>query len=373
MGDFDNQNNPKARPMYVLSEFQGDPSYPAGETPSSIHQVYNFDYDAMGRGQTIVVIGAFDYPTALNDFNVFSKQFGLPQETSTDVLAASNQVFQVVYARGSQPAPDELWALEAALDIEWTHAMAPLAKIVLVEAASNTYVDLFQAIDVANAIPGAHVVTMSWGGTEWSGETAFDAFFKAPGMTYVACSGDVGGNTIYPSVSQYVASVGGTKINRNRYGEFIGETGWSGSGGGPSIFVPIPAYQAAQPSVAAKCGLYRGTPDIAFDGDPASGVAIYNSTPYQGRSGWWTIGGTSLSAPCWAGVIACINGRRTEPFTSTADFLTQIYNLGGSEGYPEYFRDIVEGEAGAYSCTVGWDFVTGWGTPDIKNLVRFLR
>lgn len=364
--------NEQARFLFVVRESLGDLELPPGENPDTIHQVYNFDDRYTGQGKTIAIISAFDYPTALNDFNVFSSQFELPQETSTNVLAATNKVFQVVYARGLKPALDAGWAMESALDVQWAHAMAPSAKIVLVEAASNSFVDLFQAVDVANAIPGVCAVSMSWGGNEWSGETAFDAHLKAPGVVYVAGAGDVGGQTIYPAVSQFVTAVGGTKINRSRYGDFISETGWVGSGGGPSIFIPIPAYQAAQPSVAAKCGQYRGTPDVAFDADPASGVAIYDSTPYQGISGWVVVGGTSLAAPCWAGVLTCISGSRTEPFSSTTDFLTHIYNTGGSVLYPICFRDILAGTAGAFSCTEGWDFVTGWGTPDIKNLIEFL-
>lgn len=360
-----------ARHLFVINESQSGLDQPPGENPTSIHKRYNFDRCFMGNGRVIAIVGAFNYPTALSDFNVFSKQFGLPLEISTNALAATNLVFQVVNARGTQPPLDAGWAMESALDIQWAHAMAPLAKIVLVQSASNTFIDLFQAIDVANALPNVQVVSMSWGGYEWSGETAFDAHLKKPGITYVAGAGDIGGQTLYPSVSQYVVSVGGTKLNRNQCGKFVSETGWTNSGGGPSIFVPIPAYQAAQPTVAAKCGNYRGTPDVAFDADPASGVAIYDSTPYNGISGWVIIGGTSLGGPCWAGIIACINERRNKPMESTAEFLTLLYGAGGSLNYTKYFNDIIHGKAGAFSCTTGWDFVTGWGSPNIRNLIRY--
>ena len=280
----------------------------------------------------------------LADFNVFSRQFQLPVESSTNALAATNKVFQVVNAKGVQPNVDTGWAMESALDIQWAHAMAPLAKIVLVQSYSNSFIDLFQAVDVANAIPNVQAVSMSWGGSEFSGETAFDSHLKKPGVTYVAGAGDIGGQTLYPSVSQYVVSVGGTKLNYNSCGKFVSETGWVNGGGGPSIFVPIPAYQAAQPTVAAKCGNYRGTPDVAFDADMASGVAIYDSTPYNGISGWCVIGGTSLGAPCWAGIIDCIYGAK--PMKSTADCLTFLYGAGGSIYYTKYFNDITSGKPG---------------------------
>jgi len=258
-------------------------------------------------------------------------------ETSTNPLAATNRVFQVVNARVTQPPLDASWAMESALDVQWAHAMAPLAKIVLVQAASNTFIDLFQAVDVASSIPNVKQVSMSWGGGEFSGETAWDTHLKKPGVTYVAGAGDIGGNTIYPSVSQYVVSVGGTKINRNACEKFVSETGWTNGGGGPSIFVPIPAYQAAQPTVAAKCGISRGTPDVAFNADPTSGVAIYDSTPYNGLSGWATIGGTSVGGPCWAGIINSINYYTGIQPSSTAATLTLLYGVYGSIYYTKCF------------------------------------
>ena len=260
--------------------------------------------------------------------------------------------------------------MESALDIQWAHALAPLAKIVLVQSYSNTFVDLFQAVDVANSIPNVRTVSMSWGGSEWSGETAFDAHLKAPGVVYFAGAGDIGGQSLYPSVSQYVVSAGGTKLNYNACGELVGETAWINSGGGPSIFVPIPPWQAQMKDVAAKCGAYRGTPDIAFDADSASGVAIYDSTPYNGVSGWVVIGGTSLAAPCWAAIAGLMSESRQ--FTSTSDFCDHIYALAGKIHYrqpPNYFFDITEGMAGTFSATMGWDFCTGLGTPRVKHLL----
>jgi len=230
---------------------------------------------------------------------------------------------------------------------------------------------------------------MSWGGAEFSGETAFDSHLKKPGMTYVAGAGDIGGQTLYPSASQYVLSVGGTKLNRNPFekivsktgwrnlirnqlGKFVCETGWTDGGGGPSIFVPMPTWQTTF-GLDKISGLYRATPDVAFNADMASGVAIYDSTPYNGVSGWLIIGGTSLAAPCWAGIIACINGARIIPMNNTMELL---YRTAGRTSYTNpccCFFDITEGKAGTFFCTIGWDFVTGLGSPNIRNLIRFLR
>src|SRR5262249_20343805 len=146
---------------------------PAGETPSSIASVYNLTAQLAGSS-VIAIVDAFHYPTALNDFNVFASQFGLATETSTSALSSSNKVFQVVYATGSRPRANCGWAQEAALDIEWAHAMAPNAKIVLVEAQSNSFSNLLAAVDLATA---GSQVSMSWGGSEFSSEASYDTHF----------------------------------------------------------------------------------------------------------------------------------------------------------------------------------------------------
>lgn len=342
----------------------------AGLSPQDIRKAYCFDPDFLGGGFTIAIVGAFNYPTALGDFNVFSTQFGLPVETSANALAATNKVFQVINAKGTTPPLDAGWALESALDTQWAHALAPLAKIVLVQAASNTFVDLFQAVDVANAVPNVIAVSMSWGGSEFAGETAFDAHMKKPGVVYLAGAGDIGGQTLYPSASQFAVSVGGTRLNYDECGELVSETAWADGGGGPSIFVPIPVWQARMIDVASKSGAYRGTPDVAFDADMASGVAIYDSTPYNGLSGWLIIGGTSLGTPCWAAIAGLMS--ETRAFASTGDFCAYIYSLAGKYRYDQpqcAFFDITEDSAGAFSAMPGWDFCTGLGAPRESRLV----
>src|SRR6185436_10810914 len=160
-------------------------------------------------------------------------------------------------------------------------AMAPNAKIVLVEAKTNSFANLFQAVDVASSIANAKEVSMSWGGSEFSTEAGNDAHFTHSGIVYFAASGDTGGATIYPGVSPNVVSAGGTRINRDASGHFVSETGWSGSGGGPSKYEPRPGYQDI---IQTTVNNARGVPDYSFDGDPNSGVSVYDSTSCQGSS-----------------------------------------------------------------------------------------
>jgi len=330
----------------------GTPTTPYGETPSSLRAVYNLP--STGGSGVIAIVDAYDYPTALNDFNVFSKQYGLLTETSTSVTSSTNKVFQVVYASGNRPSGNAGWNMEAALDIEWAHAMAPNAKIVLIEARSNNNTDLFAAVAAAKSIVGVREVSMSWGESEFSNETTYDSYFTTPGIIYVASSGDVDGVINYPGCSPSVVSAGGTTIVRNSSGVFTAEEGWTSSGGGPSQFESVPSYQSI---VSNKVGSHRGVPDASFDANPDSGVSVYDSVSYQGYVGWIAIGGTSVASPSLAGII---NNAHSGAATTTAE-LTTIYNNLGTNN----FRDITAeyGPVGYYPNTTGWDFITGVGSP----------
>jgi len=325
------------------------PRGPSGETPASIRAVYNLP--STGGSGTVAIVDAFDYATAENDLNVFSQQFGLPACTT------ANGCFKKVFATGSKPQANCGWGQEAALDIEWAHAMAPNAKIVLVEAASNSFVDLFNAVDVATAqvtTGGVGEVSMSWSGGEFSTEASNDGHFQNNGVVYFAASGDTGGVNGYPSVSPYVVSAGGTTINRNGSGQFTSETAWSGSGGGPSRYENKLSYQNNVPNTDPT---KRSAPDFSFDANPNSGVSVYDSTRCQGASGWLVFGGTSVSSPSLAGIVNLAGHVTTS--TNTVSELGTIYS---NRTNTADFRDITSGSAGSFSAGPGYDFVTGVGS-----------
>ncbi len=356
--------------VLVSPDFTG--TSPAGETPGSLACVYatvspiagcpisTSTTVPTGGSGTVAIVDAFDYPTAENDLNVFSAAFRLPACTT------ANGCFRKVYATGIKPKKNCGWAQEAALDIEWAHAMTPGAKIVLVEAASNSFADLLFAVTVANRIvnpsgnpvgTGLGQVSMSWGGSEFSSETSLDSHFTTSGVVYFAASGDAGGRTIWPGVSPHVVCTGGTSIHRNSTtGNFAGETGWSGSGGGPSTFEARPPYQNV---IVGIVGTKRGAPDFSFDADPNSGVSVFDSTACQGVSGWLVFGGTSVASPSLAGIVNLAGSK----YSSTSNELTTIYSCYSTAScYASDFRDITSGTAGSFTATTGWDFVTGVGS-----------
>ncbi|HTY55088.1 MAG TPA: S53 family peptidase [Candidatus Binataceae bacterium] len=343
----------------------GAPPFPGYffETPASIACVYELvsslefgcnpnktTLNPSGGSRTIAVVDAYDDPTASLDLGRFSKQFGLPKAK-----------FSVVYANGGiRPPVDPTggWELEESLDIEWTHAMAPKAKIILVEARSNTLGDLLQAEDVASklvASSGGGEISNGWGGDEFPGESFFDSHFTKKGVVYVAASGDAPG-VEYPASSPNVVGAGGTSIMRDpTSGAFQGETAWQLTGGGPSVFEERPTYQDV---ISGIVGDVRGTPDISLDGDPNSGAWVYDSNPIMGEVGWFIVGGTSLSSAALAGIINSAGNF----YSSTNAELTVVYdNLGNDDDY----RDITTGTCGlyiAYEAVMGWDFCTGVGS-----------
>src|SRR5439155_25939585 len=174
-----------------------------GYSPAQIRHAYGIDKLTQdGAGQTIAIVDAYDAPNIQSDLNTFSTQFGLP---------TSGFTFTKAYAQGSQPPADGGWAQEISLDVEWAHAIAPQANILLVEAANSSLTNLLGAVDYAVA-HGAAAVSMSWGAADFSAESTFDSHFNVTGVTFLASSGDTGGQVLYPSASPAVVSVGGTTL-----------------------------------------------------------------------------------------------------------------------------------------------------------------
>jgi kumamolisin len=339
------------------------------ETPASLGCVYflvssrvsgcnptTATLNPTGGSKVIAIVDAFDDPNAASDLATFSIQFGLP---------AAN--FSKVFASGVKPPQDPTggWELEESLDIEWAHAMAPSARIILVEAASNSLSNLLAAETVAAnlvAAAGGGEVSNSWGGGEFSGETSLDSKFVKSGVVFFASTGDSPG-TEWPSVSPNVVAAGGTTISRNLSTlAFITERPWALTGGGRSVFESIPTYQTSLTSIV---GNSRGVPDVSFDADPDTGAWVFDGTPVGGSTsgccgvrGWWIVGGTSLSAPALAGVVNSAG----QFATSSDNELTTIYsNLGN----PADFRDIAIDYCGPFaglSGRTGWDFCTGVGS-----------
>jgi hypothetical protein len=343
---------------------------PVGLTPAQIRHAYGFDQvrlpngaAADGRGQTIAIVDAYNDPRIASDLAAFDARFGLPAPPG----------FRKVNESGgsSLPVTDAGWSEEISLDVEWAHAIAPAASILLVEAYSDQLNDLLAAVDYARHQPGVVAVSMSWGGSEFSGETAYDGYFTTPaghiggsglagGITFVGATGDNGPPASWPTVSPNVLAVGGTTLSVDSAGNYLGETGWHGSTGGPSSYEPKPGYQAAVPQLLG-IGV-RTNPDVAYNANPNTGFAVYDTVAdSSGQTGWFQIGGTSAGAPQWSALIALADQGRAAAGQGSLDgaqaTLPLLYALPASS-----FNDITSGNSG-FLTLPGYDLVTGRGTP----------
>jgi subtilase family serine protease len=346
---------------------------------------------ALGAGQTIYIIDAFDNPNAASDLALFNAKFGLPTcqtvaipATATLPLAPAPKTgctFSTVYASTSgmsaaRPAYNVTWAGEIALDVQWAHAQAPLARIVLIEARDAGIANLTWAVALANAM-GSGVVSMSFGAAEASYVTGYNAVFTKPGMTYVASAGDAGYAVNWPAVAPNVLSVGGTSLMVK--GGVRTETTWKFSGGGVSRQVPLPTYQMAVSMYGTnQKSTGRGVNDVSFVADPNTGMFVVSTVP-GGTPSWRIYGGTSAGSPQWAGMIAVVNAQRARVGKSSVgiphdNLYTKIAAVPGN--YISSFYDVntgVNGTQAAGIARVGYDVPTGLGTPNFGNLAALLK
>jgi subtilase family serine protease len=341
---------------------------PTGISPTRIRKAYGFSAIAnQGSGQTIGIVDAYDDPNIAADLTHFNSTFGLATCTT------SNGCFEKVYASGTKPATNAGWALEIALDVEWAHVIAPKAKIVLVEASSNSLTALLHAVDVA-VQQGASVVSMSWGGSEFSTEHNYDSHFSINNVTFTVSSGDSGFGAQWPASSPSVVAVGGTKLSADSSGNYISETAWSGSGGGLSRYELEPSYQSGFPVPRDSSGK-RAVPDVAYDASPSTGVPVYDTVTLNGEKGWFQVGGTSASAPQWAALFAIANSVRHAAGKANLSHTNNIVYAIAKTTYSDY-HDIHSGTSGTCGalCTsvTGYDTVTGIGSPKGNLLIPAL-
>jgi hypothetical protein len=345
------------KPQFPIQTYTGTPT---GYTPAQQRQAYGLGnlndkgYTNRGKGQVIVIVDAYHAPNARRDLIHFAREMRtLPGVKNLGKYFKTR--FHQVFANGHRPVYNEDWNGEAILDIQWAHAIAPEAKIILVESDSNAFGDIMQAID-----KGVDILNRSrhrGGSISLSLGSDFDQPFQealnsvfaseqARNISFIVAAGDTGGVPSFPATSPHVTAIGGTTLYLDDFGNRVpgnqiavtnpltglldysgdvdcvdmlipgGERPWwqlgqiypvgIGGGGGPSNIFPTPAYQENRgiPTIG------RGTPDISLNADPRTGVSVWNSRGSGGQSGWFTVGGTSAGAPQFAAMVALVNQLR---------------------------------------------------------------
>ena len=367
------------------------PSGTVAYTPAQIRTAYGVNSVAFdGSGQIIAIVDAYDDPSIDQALDAFDSQFGLTASGPTlysqygpasSFLTVLNQYGQATSLPSTDPngAGSDNWEVEEALDVEWAHAIAPGAQIILIEANSQSLSDLMASVATAASQPGVSVVSMSWGFAEGqavfaSDEATYDSVFTTPGVTFVASTGDYGAaDPEYPAYSPNVVAVGGTSLTLNSDNSYNSETGWGyysdsvgafiASGGGISLYEPEPAYQLGVQSTGS-----RTTPDVSLVADPATGAWIADPYNLDPSNSFEIVGGTSLSAPAWAGLVALVNqgraaaGESSLNSSSPTDTLQALYML------PQSDYNVIASGTNGYFAAAGYNLVTGLGTP-VANLL----
>jgi subtilase family serine protease len=321
---------------------------PSGLSPADLQSAYGLVSASATRGadQTIAIVDAYDAPTVEADLAIYRRYFGLPACTT------ANGCFTKVDQSGgsSYPAGNAGWAEEISLDVDMASAICPNCKILLVEATTASFANLGTAVNYASGRAG--VVSNSYGGAD-ARDARYGSYYNHPGVAITVSSGDAGYGVEYPASSHYVTAVGGTTLTRAS-GTTRGwsETAWSGAGSGCST---RNTALTSAPASLTGCNK-RAVADVSAVADPATGVSVYDSTPYQGASGWLTFGGTSVAAPIIAGVFA---------LAGNASVIDNNYPYTHSSS----LNDVTSGSNGSCptaqwcSAGTGWDGPTGLGTP----------
>ena len=315
---------------------------PSGYGAADLRTAYGVT--GTGTASTIVaIVDAFGYPNAESDLAVYRSQFGLPACTT------ANGCFKKVNqngVQGSYPATNAGWSQETALDLDMASAMCPNCSLLLVEATSNSFLNLALSVNRAAAM-GAHVISNSYGGSE-SGSSTYEPYYNYAGIAVTVSSGDGGYGVEFPASSPHVTAVGGTSLSRSSTTRGWTETAWSGAGSGCSSVYAKPSWQT-------DTGCSRRTvADVSAIADPNTGVAVY--APSGRSSAWLVFGGTSVASPLIAGLYG-VNDTAvnygSDPYRHTAALYDVTSGSNGSCG-------------GSYLCTAitGYDGPTGLGTPN---------
>ena len=328
-----------------------------GYAPSDIAAAYALPVRPAAN-QTVAVIDAYNDPTAEPDLAVYRTHFGLPACT-----IANGCFRQVGQTGGPLPKNDAAWSDEISLDVDMVSATCPTCHILLVEANSATMKDLGAAVDEAVAL-GANEVSNSYSASQVS---EWNAHYNHPGVLITASSGDQGTSGIVgiqPCTYRYVVCVGGTYLARSSSARGWTEIAWANSGSGCPSY-PYTPFPAPKPQWQTDSGCAnRSETDVSAVGDPATGVAVYDSTPFQGYVGWLEFGGTSVGAPIIASIYALAGDAR--------------YRVGAASLWKHLgtsaLNDVTQGNNGIGRCFPQWLYIcnagpgydgpTGVGTPN---------
>ncbi len=314
-------------------------------TPDALYSTYGLQRNMhAGAGKRLALVSAFGAPDIQIGVDRFSSEYGLP--------GASVQL----EAMGGSTACEPDWCLESDADVQWAHAVCPGAALLCVFAHDATIGSLIAAMRRAASM-GADIVSVSFGSAEFFGELALSAELAQSEAVFVASGGDSGGVVLFPSASDMCLSVGGVQLGRQRE-RITNICAWRQGGGGPSKYTGIPVWQERHTGIKEQTAGYRGTPDVALEACPVSGYSVYDTQ----KKRFCAVCGTSVAAPCFAGICA-----RQELGRTTQEVAQNIYRYTKRKQQALRIFDVRCGSNGRYSAMPGYDLCTGLGMPYVHG------
>jgi hypothetical protein len=343
-----------------------------GWTPMQFQTAYGLNLiDAagnkpLGYGTKVAVIVAYHYSNLQSDLNRFATNYNLIPITLNVINQAGN-VF------------NNAWALEAAISVQMINTVSPGATVYVIEARSESQRDIRTAMYTAQNL-GVHVVLMPFGADETGSQYYGAPFAPAPGVVWIAASGD-SSKPSFPATHPGVIAVGGTSARLNPDNTLQSQTAWESAGAGMSMVAEMPGFQMIPSVQEANTTAYRSVPDVAFNADPGSGAHVYSSV----NGGHLVVGGTSVSSAFFAGVVAIAmqsrNAQNKPLLTSIPgqgvllqDSLYRLMSTNGGPTNSTVLNDVVDGYAGAgaYPAGPGYDIATGLGSLNVPNFIEYM-
>lgn len=339
---------------HVVTDARGNPhngkanpaATPSGYGPAQLQAAYGLTGVSGSGTPTVAIVDAFGYPNAEADLAVYRAQYGLPACTT------ANGCLKIVGQTGGK-APGRVdvgWDQEQALDLDMVSSACPSCHILLVQASSASFSNLWTGVDYAKTVAGVKAISNSYGNTDSSSYSAYDSHYSANEIAVTVSTGDYGYGAQWPATAPGAVAVGGTSLRAGGGTRGWTETVWNGAGSGCGLGHAKPSWQNG---VTDACG-GRMEADVSAVADPNTGVAVYGPAS-RSASQWMVFGGTSASAPLIGAMFALRNGS----INAASSIYSHTANL----------NDVTSGSNGTcavpYYCNAqpGYDGPTGLGTP----------
>ena len=300
---------------------------------------------------------AFGYDRAKEDLELFCEKYSLPE--------ADVSVYPCKNLTNAKRTVKKSWALETALDLQWAHVFSPLSAKKCFFARSDDMHDIFETLKIADS--ECDIISLSFGKSEFAGLSEYEHFLGQAKALFVCASGN-NCRVNYPASSEHTLCIGGTSVYFYPDGEAVGrETVYKNSGCGLSRYSKIPNHQACDSAIRTASAYRRSVPDMCFFADGNLGCPVFIDGKLE------SCVGTSIGAPCVAGLCSCVAQLDRSILTKKASYFYELAEKCHIFKRPPVFFDIISGRIGEFAAEIGFDICSGLGAPNFEEIFRAIR